>query len=171
MAETQLIDLIVGSAIIVAVSLLVFEGLGRLVGRVARRAGARTSTVRTIHEVARVLGAGIAAFGVVTYTGLASIFTILTISGVLGLVVSLALQTTLSNIISGVLLLRDQLVSHGDVITFSGVKGRVIRVALRNTWILTESGQVAVIGNSNLANGPLINHTASPQLARRYQET
>lgn len=170
MDEVQIAELVVGSIVIAAVSILVFEGIGRLVRRIALRAGARRSTGRTILEVARVLGIGLATFGVVAYTGLASVIAVLTISGVIALVISLSLQSTFSNIVAGILLLRDRAISHGDTITFGGVKGRVVRVALRNTWILTESGDVALIGNSALTAGPLINHSASPTFAREYQE-
>jgi len=170
MDDLQIAELVIGSVIIAAVTILFFEGVGRLIRGIALRAGARKSTGRTILEVARVLGICFAAFGIVAYTGLASVLAVLTISGIIGLVVSLSLQATFSNVVAGILLLRDRAISHGDIITYGSVKGRVIRVAMRNTWVLTESGDVAVIGNSALNSGPLINHSASPEFVQQYQE-
>lgn len=170
MDDVQIAELVIGSVAIAVVVFLFFEVGGRLIAGAARRAGSRKSTERTIREVARVLGVCFAAFGVVAYTGLASVLAVLTISGIIGLVVSLSLQATFSNVVAGILLLRDGAISHGDVITYGSVRGTVIRVALRNTWVLTDSGDVAVIGNSSLNNGPLINHTASPTFAQRYRE-
>lgn len=169
MNEIELVELIVGSIVIAVAIFFVFEGLGRLIGRFARRAGARRSTVRTIQEIARVLGIGLAVFGIVAYTGLASVLAILTISGVIGLFVSLSLQATLSNVVAGILLLNDRAIAVGDLITYAGIRGRVARIALRNTWVLTDAGDVVLIGNSSLNSGPLVNHTRSPEFAREYR--
>ncbi len=170
MDAEQLAELVGGSAAIVTVCVGFFEGIGRALGRVARRAGARRPTTRAILETARILGVGIAAIGVVTYTGLASVLTVLTLSGLIGLVLSLALQATLSNVVSGILLLSDRLIRFDDEVTYGAIHGRVIRVALRSTWIATDAGAIAVGGNTNLLNGPLINHTASPQFAARFHD-
>ena len=132
--------------------------------------GTRRPTTRAILETSRILGVGIAVLGVVTYAGLAPVLTVLTISGLIGLVISLALQATLSNVVSGILLLGDRLIRYDDVVTYGAIHGRVIRVALRSTWIATDAGPIAVIGNTNLLNGPLINHTASPQFVARYRD-
>lgn len=162
--------LIIGCVVIAAIILVFFELVGRAIGRIARRAGARKPTVRSILETARILGIVLAALSVVTYAGLASVLAVLTVSGIAALAISLALQSTLSNMVAGVLLLRDRSIRYGDVITYSGIKGRVIRVALRNTWIVTDAGVVAIISNGNLNNGPLINHTASPGFLRDFDE-
>ncbi|MDA4112859.1 MAG: mechanosensitive ion channel family protein [Thaumarchaeota archaeon] len=81
---------------------------------------------------------------------------------------SLALQTTLANIISGILKLSDGAIHAGDVIEYGGAKGRVVRIALRNTWIKTESGSIAVVSNTSLSNGSLINHSAVRRLSKKY---
>jgi small-conductance mechanosensitive channel len=156
---TALVILVGGAVIIAAVSIALFEAIGRLVATPALRAGAGHHTVHRVRSTMRVMGILVAAWGVLAYTGLLSQLTVLTVSGIAGLIVSLALQSTLSNMISGFFLLGDHIVSPGDWITVGGVKGKVIRVALRNTWIETISGDVAVMSNTVLANGPLINHS------------
>lgn len=162
-----LVPLVESAGLIVAAA-VVGESFSYLVRQVARRAGARPPTLRSVRDVVRVVWVALAAFGVASVTGLLSVFSVLTISGIFGLIVSLALQTTLSNMIAGFLLLRDRAIRLGDVIEYGGVKGRVIRVALRNTWVLTEKGQVAIIGNSSLQGGPTINHTASERFAKEF---
>jgi small-conductance mechanosensitive channel len=154
--------------VIIVAAAIVGEGLSFLLRGVARRAGARARTLRSIGDGMRVLWILVAALGIASVTQIASEFTVLTIGGIGGLVVSLALQTTLANVIAGVLLLRDRAIRIDDVIEYSGVKGRVVRVALRNTWVITDKGTVAIIGNSALQGGPLINHTASEGFAKEY---
>jgi small conductance mechanosensitive channel len=101
-------------------------------------------------------------------TGLASEFTALTLSGIGALAVSLALQNTLSNIISGIFLFSDGLIHLNDIVEYSSVRGKVVRIALRNTWIKMDSGEIAVISNSLLSGGPLINHSATARLSKKY---
>lgn len=160
---------VIGSAVIVAVIGAFGELASRLVRAVLTRAGARNSTTRAVRDGVRAVWVTGAAAAVVGYTGLASQYTVLTLGGIAGLVVSLSLQAVFGNIIAGVLLVRDGVVALGDVVEYSGVKGQVVRIALRNTWVQSEKGGLAVIGNSSLSGGPLINHSASARLSERYE--
>ncbi|MGB6501668.1 MAG: mechanosensitive ion channel domain-containing protein, partial [Thermoplasmata archaeon] len=51
----------------------------------------------------------------------------------------------------------------------SGVRGTIVRVAVRNVWIRTKEGDIAVIGNSNLKSGPLVNYTATRRIDARLE--
>lgn len=155
------------SAVIVAASALVGEALSHLIRTIMKRAGARPVTIRGVRDGLRVFWVVIAVSGVVWATGLASLLTVLTISGIAGLVVSLSLQAMFSNIISGILLVQDGAIRIGDEIEYGGVRGIVIRVALRNTWVRTAQGDVAIMGNSALTNGPLVNYTAARRMAEQ----
>jgi small conductance mechanosensitive channel len=152
---------------IIIVTALVFEGGSRLLPALARRAGARGVTIHWIRDGFRILWIAIGAYAVLTYTGIAFEFT-LTISGIAGLALSLALQTPLSNRVSGILRLHDGAMGMGDVIECAGLKGKVLRVALRNTWVLTHTGPVAMINNGTLPAGPLINYTAALRFATGF---
>ena len=80
---------------------------------------------------------------------------------------SLALQTTLSNIISGILLFDDGALRLSDQVAYGGIDGKEVRIGLRNTWVKTDDGSIAVISNNNPAGGPLINQTAAEHLLKR----
>jgi small conductance mechanosensitive channel len=162
------LELVLISVILVVVVAAFFEALGHVLRRLARRAGALPSTDRAIRDWVRVIWVVIAAAGILAVTGLANQFSVLTASGIVGLVISLALQTTLSNMISGALLLYDRAIQVGDVIEYAGTRGMIVRIALRNTWILNADGHVAVVGNTALTGGPLINHTGSRRMLDRY---
>jgi small conductance mechanosensitive channel len=167
--QTAILSLVIGSVIIFAGSFLIMEVLVRVLSRAARRAGAHKSVVITLRELLFAIWIVVAISVVVSYTGLANLFTALTISGIAGLVISLALQSTFSNVISGALLLSDGTVHVGDIVQFSGLKGEVVRLSLRNTWIKTEQGAVAIIGNSNLASGPVVNISGSHRLLKKLE--
>lgn len=160
----SLTAVIFGIAVILVAAFAVGEVVIRIVARIMRRAGVSPAVIRDVRDAVTVIILGVAITGIAGLTGLSSEFTTLTISGVAGLAVSLALQTTLTNIISGILMLHDRILHLGDEIEYSGAKGKVVKIGFRNTWIQDEKGSVIVISNTSLANGPLINHTASTRL-------
>jgi hypothetical protein len=47
-----------------------------------------------------------------------------------------------------------------------GIKGEVVKIGLRNSWLKTSAGSVVIISNSQIANGPLTNYSASERLLR-----
>ena len=147
---------------------VVEEILRFVITRVAKRARAEPTVTRDIGYTLRLVAAALVVSNVVSFTGLSSLFTGLTVSAVFAVAISLALQTTLSNVIAGILLFSDGVLRLGDTIEFGGQKGKVVRIGLRNTWVKTDEGFLAVIGNSNLTSGPLVNHTAGERASKKF---
>lgn len=146
--------------------------LSALVRTISLKAGASKAVASSLRQLIWVLMLVGVIVGVAYVSGVSSYSTTLTISGIGGLAVSLALQTTLSNVIAGVFLLNDGIIRLGDDIQYGspgGVRGVVVRLSLRTTWIQTADGVIAVIGNSNLSAGPILNYTAKARLERRMQ--
>jgi small-conductance mechanosensitive channel len=163
-----ILELVASAAVTAVIVISVEEVVSFLIRRAAKAAGAGSTVIRDVGTALRVIAGLVILSGILRLTGLTSEFTTLTISGIGALAVSLALQSTLSNIISGILLLHDGVIHLNDTVEYGSVKGRVVRLALRNTWIKTDSGTIAVVSNSQLSSGPLINHTATARLSRRY---
>jgi small conductance mechanosensitive channel len=164
----SILGLVVGAVVGIIVTVLIEEVISSVIRRRAKVAGTTPTVIRDVLVTLRVIAILIILTAILSLTGLASEFTTLTISGIGALAVSLALQNTLSNVISGVLLLFDGLIHLNDIVEYGSVKGKVVRLALRNTWIKTESGTIAVISNSLLSSGPLINHSATARLSKKY---
>ncbi|MGC2289585.1 MAG: mechanosensitive ion channel family protein [Thermoplasmata archaeon] len=162
-------QLVLGSVLIVAFFALVGEGASNLIRRAGKRAGAKESTLVGIRDATRTIWIVLAIVGVAYYADLASELSVLVVSTVGGLILSLALQATLSNVIAGLFMFEDGTLRVGDEITYSSVKGKVVRITLRTSWIMTEKGNIAVVSNSNLMGGPLTNYTATGRLVRKYQ--
>src|SRR5215472_6708614 len=152
--------------VIVALVAIVILGtlLTQILRGVSKRGGASKEVADSVRRwiVVLMIVSGLAV--ITSITGLSSEFTTLTISGIGGLAVSLALQNTLSNVIAGVLMLEDGVIRLGDDLEFGPVRGEVIKLNLRTTWIKKKDGVIAVIGNSNLSSGPIINYTAMARL-------
>ena len=80
--------------------------------------------------------------------------------GVVGLVIALAAQDTLSNFFSGILLLLDQGFKTGDMIKFGDTYCLIREVGLRSTKIYDIINHVIIIiPNNSLANQDIVNLT------------
>ncbi len=162
------LELIIGITVGTIVIILIEEGINRIIRRGAKKARTNPTVIRDIAVAMRVIAILVIVTVILSLTGLASQFTTITISGIGALAVSLALQNTLSNILSGILMFHDGVIHLDDTVEYGSVKGKVVRLALRNTWIKMDSGKIAVISNSLLASGPLINHSATERLSKKY---
>jgi small-conductance mechanosensitive channel len=133
-----------------------------------RRRGATPPSIRwarlSISLVGLLLAAAIlfVAFGPLTVVGG------LTFSAVVGLGVTLALQTTIGNVIAGVILLRDRVLRLNDRVMVGGVSGTVVRLGLVTTWLRLDDGSLGSVSNSTLLGGPLVNRSAQDRLKGEY---
>ena len=160
------LDLVIGVTTGTVVTILIEEGINRIIRHGAKKAGTNPTVIRDIAVAMRVIAVLVIVTVILSLTGLASEFTTITISGIGALAVSLALQNTLSNILSGILMFHDGVIHLNDTVEYGSVKGKVVRLALRNTWIKMDSGKIAVISNSLLA--PVHSSIILPQNV--YQE-
>ena len=148
-------------------SFVVEELLSRLTARAAKSAGIAPNEVRQVQDAFVIIFVAIALVAITGALGVSSFFTTLGISAVAGLAATLALQTTLQNIIAGIFMIRDHTIRLGDSIEIGGMKGQVVRMGFRTTWLKDDSGSIVVVGNNTLMNGPFVNHTATDRLERR----
>ncbi len=85
---------------------------------------------------------------------------LLATSGVIAIVLGLALQSSLADVFSGIAVGIERPYSPGDLLWVEGgIEGRVIQVNWRSTHIATFNKDVAVIPNSVMAKSRLINHS------------
>lgn len=84
---------------------------------------------------------------------------VLAVLGAAGLAIGLALQGTLSNLASGVLLAILRPFNVGDFIEVAGFSGTVEAVHIFQTRLVTPDHRVVIMPNSLLTNTPLINYT------------
>jgi len=80
--------------------------------------------------------------------------------GIAGFIIGFALQDTLSNFASGVMILLYRPFDVGDVVDAGGVKGKVSSMSLVNTTIMTFDNQKLVVPNNNIWGAVITNVTA-----------
>lgn len=82
---------------------------------------------------------------------------LLATSGVVAIVVGLALQSTLSDVFSGIVLNTTKPYQVDDWIMIDGVEGKVLDIDWRATHLLTSAGSTAVVPNSVAAKAKIVN--------------
>ncbi len=83
--------------------------------------------------------------------------------GILSLIVGLAIQPLLQDVIAGVFIVFEKTFDVGDVVVVDGFRGTVIEVGIRTTKIKDAGGDIKVINNSDVRT--LINMTNDLSLA------
>lgn len=82
---------------------------------------------------------------------------LLATSGAMAIIVGLALQSTLSDVFSGIILNTTKPYQVDDSISIDGVEGKVVDIDWRATHLLTGTGSTAVIPNSVAAKAKIVN--------------
>jgi len=142
--------------------------LSRWAGDTAKRRGWSPVSVRVLRVVITILWVAVVVAGTAATLGSFSFLSALTVSAVAGIAITLALQTTLQNILAGFILIQQRFLHLGDVIQCSGVKGTVVGIGIVSVVVRTESGALAMVSNANLLAGPMINFTATERLSGEY---
>lgn len=85
---------------------------------------------------------------------------LLTAIGAATVTIGLALQDTMKNIASGVMIIINKPFKAGEYISFEGLEGTVEKIMITNTYLLTIDNKEVIIPNSRLTSNNLTNYTA-----------
>lgn len=126
---------------------------------------ARTRKTFPLPDVLRSIGLGvlylIALFAILKYTLNINITTVVATSAVLTMVIGLALQGVLSNILSGISLHFSRSINRGEWVSIGDKEGIVVDTNWRETRILDRSSNIIVLPNTIVA-GETITNFAQP---------
>ena len=154
--------------LLVAVPAAVGLPLSKWIGPALRRRGSTPLGVRVTRIFVTVVWVSIATTGLEIGLGPFSFLSTLTVSAIGGIAVTLALQTTLQNMVSGYILLRRGFLHVGDAVSVSGIKATVAGLGLVTVVLKTEDGTLVFVSNSSLLSGPFLNYTATKRLEGEY---
>jgi MscS family membrane protein len=113
-----------------------------------------------LHRFARVLLITIAAIMLLSLYNI-NVNALIAALGIGGLAVSLAAQDTLSNVISGIMIMLDQPFRVGDRIEIQrlGTWGDVVDIGLRSTRIRTSDNRMVIIPNNVISTDQMVNYS------------
>lgn len=114
-----------------------------------------------------VLGAVIfvaAAVGATAYVLDLPVSGLLATSGALAIIVGLAIQSTLGDVFSGLVLNATQPYHLGDWVSIDSIEGKVVEINWRATHLLNAQGNLVVIPNNTTARAKIINASRPSEL-------
>lgn len=122
-----------------------------------------------VDRTLRPLIASVARYAIIIFTIVAVLerfgvqtTSIIAVLGAAGLAVGLAIQGTLSNVASGVMLLLLRSMRAGEEVTISGYSGTVREVGLFRTALVTRDGLYVSIPNATIFSNPIVNNSREP---------
>jgi small conductance mechanosensitive channel len=161
---------IIVKAIVILLILLAFRMLGNFVGRLVAR-GIRSSKL-SFSKLLQDFFVSVASKAVL-FLGVLIALSQLGIQlgpllaglGVAGFIIGFALQDTLSNFASGMMILIYRPFDVGDLIEAGGVRGKVSEMSLVSTTVLTVDNQKLVVPNNKIW-GDVIRNVTAQQMRR-----
>lgn len=148
---------VLGAAIIIFAGWLLKMLIMRIIGKILNKKVEplmhmfiRNSAVILIWIV--IIIAAMAELGINTTS-------VITMLGTAGVAISLALQGSLSNIASGLLLMVSKVLRGGDFVSINGVEGKVISTDLMFTHLDTTDNKHIAVPNSGITATNIINYT------------
>ncbi len=128
----------------------------------------RVSQVSIANIIAKLATVFVVALGIFLALGILDLSKtltgLITGAGVLGLVVGLALQGTLSNTISGIVISFRDKIRIGDWVETHDFSGEIIDINLNSFVLKQTDNNIVVIPNKNILEAPLKNYTLTPYI-------
>ncbi len=118
----------------------------------------RKVVVSTISRATQIVGLIVAASALEINVG-----PLLAVIGATGFVIAFALQSTLSNIASGIMIMLMRPFDEGDAIEVSGISGSVRAMSLVSTTITTFDNKVMIVPNNSIWGNIITNIGGSDQ--------
>lgn len=161
-------DLIIGYGIKVIVAIIIFivgKWLSKLVSKTISKVMLHNKVDTTVTSFVASLVYGL-AFALTIIVAISHLgfntTSLVAILGAAGLAVGLALQGSLSNFASGVLLILFRPFKAGDFVEVAGVSGVVEEIQIFSTMMKTGDNKTVVIPNGNITGGVITNYSTKP---------
>ena len=150
-------SLLVGTTV-VFVAIALANLLAFSVRRLLRARGTAQGVQFAVAKIVRYAVTAIGLIGAVNAMGF-RLDALLAASAVLAVGIGFGLQNIAQNFISGLILLLEQPVRHGDFVRVGGTLGTVEDIGLRATHIITRDEVTIIVPNSALITAEVVNHS------------
>lgn len=135
--------------------------IGRMIDRAARKARMDETVVRFIGSLSSIIMLLVVVIASLSCLGVdtTSLSAVLVASG---FAIGMALQGSLGNVASGVLLVFFRPFRVGDIIEVAGSLGKVVEIQIFNTILLSPDNVRIILPNSTITGGTIRNLSAEP---------
>ncbi len=150
---------IIGALAILIIGRLVIGILTGIVRRLMNRASVDETLTKFVVSLTKI--------ALMTFVFIAALNTLgvqttslIAIIGAAGLAIGFALQSTLANFASGVMLIIFHPFKSGDYVEVGGTRGTVEEISIFNTILKTPDNKKVIIPNSSITGSNITNHSA-----------
>lgn len=166
--ETEIIIRLVATGFLVAGTAAVLSVVRVLIDRLRSRprGDGRRQIPRLLLALPQALVLGFAIWILISGVWDVDLSALAAAAGVLSLILSVALQDTLSGLASGFLLTADHPFQPGDWILANDIEGKVVDVNWRSSRIRNRDGDLVIVPNSQLASATIVNYDEPERLHR-----
>lgn len=149
--------IVIFAYILIKISDIIIEAWGRMWKR-RTRSKYKDTVFPLIRKLSMVFIAAVAVIVILSVWGI-QIAPFLAGLGIAGIAIGLAMQDSLGDLFSGVMLILDTTYKVGDKIRLdTGEVGIVHEITMRSTRVQTYDGNIIIIPNSNMAKAKIINY-------------
>ncbi len=146
-----------GPIIVIIVSIFIFKTVDKLINkflvkteRIRKNVKKENTIINLIKNIIKYLIIVIDILIILEIYGVNTTSIIASLS-VVGVVVGLAFQDTLKNVLAGILIIFEDRYSVGDIVLINGFTGEVINLGLSTTKLKAVTGEIFTITNSNIS--------------------
>lgn len=150
---------LIGALIILIVGMWLAGLISKIVAKAMEKAKVGKEVVTFAHSFVKI-GIKILIFVAVIGTLGFNIASLVTALGAATVAIGLALQDSLKNIASGIMILVHKPFKVGDFLETNGLQGTVTHIDIANTYLLTLDNKEIIIPNSSMAVSNIINYTS-----------
>lgn len=148
------------AVVVFIIFVIIAKYVAKIINRILLKKRSQDSVRQITTKVVRIVVIAIGFFVALGLLNLDKVLTsVLAGAGVLGLAIGLALQGTLTNTFSGVILSFLDELQIGDWVETNGFAGEVIVINLRNIMIKESDNNYVIIPNSKIIDSPFKNFT------------
>jgi len=150
---------IIGAIATIIVGIWIARFLAKTLGKVLRKREVDETLIKFVVSIARI---GLITFVIISAAAQLGIQTasFVAVIGAAGLAIGFALQGSLSNFASGVMLIIFKPIKVSDYIEGGGVAGSVESVGIFVTTLITPDNKVIYVPNSNMTGNNIVNYSA-----------
>ncbi|ROS04994.1 small conductance mechanosensitive channel [Sinobacterium caligoides] len=152
--------------VLAAVIFIVGSWIAKMITGVVRRAMEKREVEETVSKfVSNIVHAILLALVIVVMLSEVGVQTasLVAMMGAAGLAVGLALQGSLSNFASGVLLVMFRPMRVGDYVDCGGASGSVEAITMFSTQLVTPDNKIITIPNASVMSGAITNYSAKSE--------
>jgi len=150
--------MIVNIVLTITLSILSYYIISRIIS-VTLKEKVPKEKIDTLKSLFRISIGGLAFISILGSLGI-NVTGLIAGASIFALAVGFAAQTIISNLISGLFLISERVITVGDVIQVEELMGRVVTIGFRTTQLHTIDENIITIPNSTLTSSSIINMTS-----------